>query len=61
VLAAGAAAGTAYYKRDDLTLGYTWATDHMKYIRNLWDEDTLRKRVESVIDTEEELGVLFRV
>jgi hypothetical protein len=60
VLAAGAAAGTAYYKRDDLALGYGWATDHMKYVGNLWDENALRKRVESVIDVEQELGVLFR-
>lgn len=60
VLAAGAAAGTAYYKRDDLTLGYTWATDHMKYVGNLWDEAKLRQRVENIISLEEELGVLFR-
>ena len=60
VLATGAAAGTAYYKRDDLTLGYTWATDHMKYVGNLWDENKLRKRVENVIDLQEKLGVLFR-
>lgn len=60
MLAAGAAAGTAYYKRDDLTLGYTWATDHMKYVGNLWDEAKLRQRVENIISLEEELGVLFR-
>jgi hypothetical protein len=60
VLAAGAAAGTVYYKRDDLALGYGWATDHMKYIGNLWDENAMRKRVESIIDIEQEMGVLFR-
>ena len=60
VLAAGVAAGTAYYKRDDLTLGYTWATDHMKYVGNLWDETKLQKRIENVINLEEKLGVLFR-
>lgn len=61
-LAAGAAAaGTAYYKREDLALGYAWATDHMKYVGNLWDEDKMRKRVESVIDVEGDLGVIFRV
>lgn len=59
-LAAGAAAGTAYYKREDLALGYAWATDHMKYVGNLWDEDKMRKRVESVIDVEDDLGVIFR-
>lgn len=60
MLAAGVAAGTAYYKRDDLALGYGWATDHMKYIGNLWDENAMRKRVEDVIDVEQEIGVLFR-
>jgi hypothetical protein len=60
VLAAGAAAGTAYYKRNDLALGYGWATDHMKYIGNLWDEDAMRKRVEDVIDIEQDIGVIFR-
>jgi len=29
LLAAGAAAG-GYYKRQDLSLGYNWATDHMR-------------------------------
>jgi hypothetical protein len=52
--------GAAYYKRDDLGLGYTWATDHLKYVRNLWDEDTLKTRVENLIDVEETLGVIFR-
>jgi hypothetical protein len=60
VLAAGAAAGTAYYKRDDLALGYGWATDHMKYIGNLWDQNSMRQRVESVIDLEQDMGVVFR-
>ena len=59
-LAAGAAAGTAYYKRDDLASGYGWATDHMKYVGNLWDENAMRRRVESVIDIEQDMGVLFR-
>lgn len=60
VLAAGAAAGTAYYKRDDLTSGYGWASDHMRYIGNLWDENAMRRRVESIINLEDEAGVLFR-
>lgn len=57
---AGAAAGGAYYKRDDLNLGFTWATDHMKYVGNLWDEAALKKRVDALIDTEEQESVLFR-
>lgn len=59
-LLAGGAAGAAYYKREDLTEGYTWATDHMKYVGNLWNEEALKKRVESVIEVEEKLGVSFR-
>ncbi|KAF8897696.1 hypothetical protein BD779DRAFT_1432913 [Infundibulicybe gibba] len=57
---AGAAAGGAYYKREDLGVGYAWATDHMKYIRTLWDEEALARRVDSLIDMEEQEGVLFR-
>ncbi|KAG7449035.1 uncharacterized protein BT62DRAFT_888030 [Guyanagaster necrorhizus] len=60
-LLAGAAAGGAYYKRDDLGVGYTWATDHMKYVRNLWDEAALRQRVDDLVDIEEQEGVVFRV
>jgi hypothetical protein len=59
-LLAGAAAGTAYYKRNDINVGYTWATDHMKYVGTLWDEDSLKKRVDDLMQIEEEMGVLFR-
>ncbi|CCM04049.1 uncharacterized protein FIBRA_06208 [Fibroporia radiculosa] len=57
---AGAAAGAAYYKRDDLGAGYKWATDHMKYVGNLWDEHTLHKRLERLLAIEEQMGVLFK-
>ncbi|TFK43728.1 hypothetical protein BDQ12DRAFT_675456 [Crucibulum laeve] len=57
---AGAAAGGAYYKREDLGQGYSWATDHMKYVGCLWDEDALKQRVETLIDIEEQEGVIFR-
>ena len=57
---AGAAAGTAYYKRDDIGVGYRWATDHMKYVGNLWDEKALTKRVDDLMQIEEKMGVLFR-
>jgi hypothetical protein len=59
-LLAGAAAGGAYYKKDDLTQGLTWATDHMKYVGNLWDEAALDQRVEALIDIERDQGVMFR-
>jgi hypothetical protein len=57
---AGAVAGGAYYKRDDLTQGLSWATDHMKYVGNLWNEESLNQRVEALIDIEKERGVIFR-
>ena len=57
---AGAAAGAAYYKRDEIGVGYTWATDHMKYVGTLWDEDALHKRVNDLMEIEERMGVLFR-
>jgi hypothetical protein len=59
-LMAGAVAGTAYYRRDDIGSGYSWATDHMKYVRNLWDEDALQKRLQELIDAQVHLGVVFR-
>ncbi|GJJ07064.1 hypothetical protein Clacol_001263 [Clathrus columnatus] len=57
---AGAAASTAYYKREEVTFGWTWATDHMKYVKNLWDEKTLKDRIENVVNTGAEVGVLFK-
>ncbi|CAA7260048.1 unnamed protein product [Cyclocybe aegerita] len=60
-LLAGAAAGGAYYKKDELTQGLGWATDHLKYVGNLWDEPELEKRVEALVDIEKEHGVVFRI
>ncbi|KAF9481809.1 hypothetical protein BDN70DRAFT_830210 [Pholiota conissans] len=57
---AGAAAGGAYYKKDDLTQGISWAGDHLKYVGNLWDEAGLEQRVEALLDIERDLGVAFR-
>ncbi|KAL0573967.1 hypothetical protein V5O48_007982 [Marasmius crinis-equi] len=59
-LFAGAAAGGAYYKRAELGLGYTWATDHLKYVGNLWDEEALKKRVDNMIEVDETKGIFFR-
>jgi hypothetical protein len=57
---AGAVAGGAYYRRRDLSEGLSWATDHMKYVGNLWDKKSLNQRVEALIDIEKERGVIFR-
>ncbi|KAG6911246.1 hypothetical protein DXG01_003113 [Tephrocybe rancida] len=58
-LLAGAAAGSAYYKREDIGSSFNWATDHMKYVGNLWDEAALSKRVESMMAMKEQAGVTF--
>ncbi|KAF8628712.1 hypothetical protein AX17_005935 [Amanita inopinata Kibby_2008] len=59
-LLAGAAFGGAWSKREDLGQGYQWATDHMKFIGNLWDEKTLQKRVDDLIALERSHNVIFR-
>lgn len=59
-LLAGAAAGGAYYKRDDLTQGYSWLMDHMKYVGNIWDEPGLRARVDALVGVQEKYGILFQ-
>ena len=60
LLASGAAAGAAYYQRDNIGQGYQWAADHMKYVGTLWDEEKLKKRINELIDIEDSLGVIFR-
>ncbi|KAF9006577.1 hypothetical protein BDQ17DRAFT_1423440 [Cyathus striatus] len=57
---AGAATGSAYYKREDLGQGYTWAADHMKYVGNLWDEDALKIRMRSLLEINDDQGTFFR-
>jgi hypothetical protein len=59
-LLAGAAAGGAYYARDHLNQSYSLLVDHMKYVGNLWDEESLNQRVETLCDIEEKDGVIFR-
>lgn len=60
---ASAAAGTAYWKRNEIGTGYLsmsgWMQDHMKYVGNLWDEDALKRRLDRVMDVEDHLGVVF--
>ncbi|KZT29288.1 hypothetical protein NEOLEDRAFT_1145065 [Neolentinus lepideus HHB14362 ss-1] len=60
IAVAGAAAGTAYWRREDLGLGYAWVTDHMRYVGTLWDEKRLVKRVEKVLEIERDMGVIFK-
>lgn len=65
VLLAGAAAGTAYYRRQDIEKSVTWAQDHMKYVGNLWDEKQLADRLTSLMNlsrtkAEGGEGIIFR-
>ncbi|KAF8557019.1 hypothetical protein OG21DRAFT_1596149 [Imleria badia] len=57
---AGAAAGAAYMRRDDLTSGYSWASDHMKYIGNLWDEKAMRERLDNLLAAQTDHGIIFK-
>jgi len=60
VIAAGAAASATYYNKDEIGIGYTWATDHMKYVKNLWEEGEMNKRLDTVVDFDKKMGILFR-
>lgn len=58
-------------KRDDIGLGYKWATDHLTYVGTLWNEPKLNKRMEGLAKVvagvdedgnakEAGLGIVFR-
>lgn len=59
-IAAGAAAGTAYWRREDISSGYNWAFDHMKYVGKLWDEEGMRKRLDDLMLAEQR-GIIFKL
>ncbi|CAE6431692.1 unnamed protein product [Rhizoctonia solani] len=66
LIAGAAAAGTAYWKRNEVAqygaqvagVG-TWLRDHMQYIGNLWDEEASRLRVDAIMELVEEGAVAF--
>jgi len=57
---AGATAGAAYMRRDDITSGYSWASDHMKYVGNLWDEKAMRDRLDNLLEANADHGIIFK-
>jgi len=59
-LLAGAAAGAVYHQRDNLNLGLGWATDHLKYVGTMWDENKLKARVDGLLKLNKESGIVFR-
>ncbi|KAI0268345.1 hypothetical protein BC834DRAFT_688066 [Gloeopeniophorella convolvens] len=60
-LLAGAAAGTAYYRRADIGSGYGALMEHMQYVGALWDENALTERVRHLVEGEKTHGVVFRI
>lgn len=60
VIAAGAAASAAYYKKEDIGIGYTWALDHMKYVGNLWEQEEMDKRLNTLVEYDKKMGIPFR-
>ncbi len=58
-LFAGAAAGAAYYKREDIGASATWVTDHLRYVGKLWNKNELEARLDRVLQIESMQGVLF--
>lgn len=59
-MALGAAAvGTAYYRREDFLNGWNWGYEHMTFVRNLWDDEALRVRLEDLNRLGTDRDVLF--
>lgn len=57
---AGATAGAAYMRRDDITSGYTWASDHMQFVGSLWDEKAMRERLDNLLAARADHGIVFK-
>jgi hypothetical protein len=47
-LGGAAAVGTAYWRKDDLQFGWKWVSDHAVFVRNLWDDQGMRERLEGL-------------
>ncbi|KAK4686754.1 hypothetical protein P7C73_g3373, partial [Tremellales sp. Uapishka_1] len=54
-----AAAGTAYYRRDDFVNGWKWGYEHMTFVRNLWDENQMKERLVLVEELAAKRNVRF--
>ena len=37
-----------------------WVMDHMEYVGNLWDETGLNKRLNTIVDYDKKMRILFR-
>jgi hypothetical protein len=58
-VALGAAAGTAYYRREDFMNGWTWGFDHMTFVKNLWDDAAMKQRLDTLDRLQEERDIMF--
>lgn len=54
-----AAAGTAYYRREDFFNGWKYGYEHMTFVRNLWDDEGMKGRLEDLARLSEERNVRF--
>ncbi|PVF99986.1 hypothetical protein CPB86DRAFT_255879 [Serendipita vermifera] len=60
VLAGSGAAATAWYHRDKLNYGWSFLTDHFKYVYNLYDQEALKQRLALVVDSTKQHNIAFR-
>ncbi|TDZ65050.1 hypothetical protein CTRI78_v003795 [Colletotrichum trifolii] len=57
--AVAASAGAAYYNREQITQGLTWATSHLEFVGCLAKGGELQKRVQYMVKLNRELDVGF--
>lgn len=55
-----AAAGTAYYRREDFMNGWKWGFDHMTFVKNLWDDAGMKERLDALSDLDKDHSIRFR-
>jgi hypothetical protein len=54
-----AAAGTAYYRREDFMNGWKWGFDHMTFVKNLWDDGAMKERLDTLDRLATERNIMF--
>lgn len=54
-----AAAGTAYYRREDFMNGWKWGFDHMTFVRNLWDDSGMKERLDALDRLGRDRDIMF--
>jgi hypothetical protein len=54
-----AAAGTAWFQRKALFESGSWVTSHLEFVGALWKEESLRDRMDNVLDLAGEMNSGF--